>query len=622
MIKPYLLGSEYENTLSSNNRKSMGKYYTPNFIIEYIINRTLVNADVVKDPYIKVIDPSCGAGYFLISAYNILEKKFSENLEILKEKYKTEKYILELNGEKKELIGSNYWKKEHLQYHILKNCIYGADKDLIAVELTILNLIQNNPNFSIDNLNIIACDSLIYWEKMVDNTDVSINKLIEFWNRKYDYVIGNPPYIGHKKLDLAYKSWLSKEYKSVFKDKSDISFCFFKRIHDILSKDGISGIITSRYFMESPTGSTLRKYLMENVDMLEIVDFYGTDVFKGVGVSTAIYFFQRKKIDKVKNHIDIHKLNSNYKVKSTINIAEEINTDRFLNFKVLSKNLSEDRWMLIPDKYNNIYRKIQDRCTFKLDEIAQAFQGIITGCDKAFIISQEDIMNKDIERNIIKPWIKNKSVYKYKITEQDLYLIYSNNIDDFKNYQNSINFIECYKSKLEKRREVKNGIRKWYELQWGRKEKLFESKKIIFPYKSNTNRFAIDYNGFYFSADIYGLNIKEEYEDTISLEYLVGLLNSSVYEFYFKLFAKQMGKGIYDYYPNSILDLNIITNKIISTVEEIATEIMVLKNKNNMSISENKKIESMTKEIDSVIMNYFNFSKYEENLIRKTIILK
>jgi adenine-specific DNA-methyltransferase len=93
----------------------------------------------------------------------------------------------------------------------------------------------------------------------------------------------------------------------------------------------------------------------------------------------------------------------------------------------------------------------------------------------------------------------------------------------------------------------------WYELQWGRKEEIFEARKIVFPYKSTSNRFAID-EGSYFSADVYSLVIKDE---GLSYEWLMNLLNSSLYEFYFKTYAKKLGDALYEYYPNTVMRLGI-----------------------------------------------------------------
>ena len=52
-------------------------------------------------------------------------------------------------------------------------------------------------------------------------------------NNKFDYIIGNPPYIGHKNLDSEYKKYILKEYKQVYKGKADLYFCFYKKIIEI-----------------------------------------------------------------------------------------------------------------------------------------------------------------------------------------------------------------------------------------------------------------------------------------------------------------------------------------------------------------------------------------------------
>ena len=54
---------------------------------------------------------------------------------------------------------------------------------------------------------------------------------------KFDYIIGNPPYIGHKILDKDYKKFLLSEYKDVYRDKADLYFCFYKKSIELLKKD-------------------------------------------------------------------------------------------------------------------------------------------------------------------------------------------------------------------------------------------------------------------------------------------------------------------------------------------------------------------------------------------------
>lgn len=617
-MEPNKLGESYQRNTDTDIRKSIGQYYTPNFIIEYILKKTVVRADIIKNPYMRVIDISCGAGYFLIAAYDVLKEKFLLNLEELRKKYKEELYTIERADQIYKLNGNEYWKEENLHYHILKYCIYGADKDKIAVDLAKIGLLAKEPSSQIDELNIIECDSLVRWENecAYDDESKKDSRIKEFWSQKYDYVIGNPPYIGHKQLDMEYKEWLLKEYDIVFKDKSDISFCFFKRIDEILSPTGISGIITSRYFMESPTGKLLRSYLVNNLNILEIVDFYGAEIFKGIGVSTAIYLF--KKCTSKNNKIIVNKLlEDGYKFDHTEKLQEVIKSNLFEKFTVNQCNLGKDRWVLISKDSFNIFSKIERKTEYRLGDIVTSFQGVITGCDSAFILTREEINKNNIEKDLLKKWIKNKNVERYCVSNTELSIIYSDIVESETDYPNSIEYISNYKERLENRRECKTGIRKWYQLQWGRNPKLFEQPKIVFPYKANRNRFALDYDNLFCSADVYSLIVKDEYKSKIPLEYLVGLLNSSIYEFYFKLFAKKMGKGVYDYYPNSVLDMKIITDSIIDDVKDRVKQIMELSlRKGTDEVEIVREIAILEQEIDMIIGHYFGLNEREYKKVK------
>jgi len=61
-----ILGDVYEKFMNRETRKAIGQFYTPNFVIEYILDKTVAEADVVKNPFVTVADISCGSGHFLI----------------------------------------------------------------------------------------------------------------------------------------------------------------------------------------------------------------------------------------------------------------------------------------------------------------------------------------------------------------------------------------------------------------------------------------------------------------------------------------------------------------------------------------------------------------------------
>lgn len=570
----------YENSLDIDIKKTKGVYYTPKVVVDYIMEKTLKGHDIIENPYLKVLDISCGCGNFLLEAYDILYELFEKNIEDLAKRY-----------------GEEYWKAENLHNHILSNCIYGADIDREAVDILKTSLLEKKQNSKVDKLNIYCCDSL--------NTS---------WYSRFDYIVGNPPYIGHKNLDKEYKQFLLKNYGQVYKDKSDLYFCFYEKIIGILKEGGVSSIITPRYFLESPSAKYLREYIKSNVIIDELVDFLGANVFKNIGVASCIITFNKKlKQEQQKDPIDVFRIkNEDISINTLDNLSNFIQKDLFEHFSIDVDALG-DEWVIVNrDKYD-FYNKIQSTCEYVLDDIAVSFQGIITGCDKAFIIEKDDDRIKKVSESLLKNWIKSKGINPYIVSEARHKLIYSNDIKSEEEYPVVINeFIGRYREKLENRRECKKNLRKWYELQWGREKSLFERKKIMYPYKSNNNRFAIDYQNNFSSADVYSFFIKDEYIDEFSYEYLVGILNSEVYNKYYKITAKKMSKNIYDYYPNKVMKIKIFKDHNYYKIEKLSKQIIsdsyeineILKEKDLKSDIINQKKENISKlqrEIDYLI---------------------
>lgn len=499
--------------------KSKGIVYTPEEISNYMIFNTVRIEDIVDNPFIKIMDPACGCGNIIIPCYKYLFKLYRENIHIIN---KTNNISL---------------NEKNLPIHIIKNNLFGFDIDKNAIKILLIDIFRES--------NYIYPDNFIEQDFLLDNIE-----------DKFNVIISNPPYIGQKAVDRNYSLKLKNLYGKVYKDKGDISYCFFQKSILNLQKEGRISFITSRYFLESPSGEELRKIFKELCSIEKIVDFYGIRPFKQVGIDPVIIFLVNSQ--NTKGDIEVIKPMGNIKKnKNLFYNSIFFNEGKYYKKFYIKKNILNNKgWILRDEIERNIINKIEKNSFTTLSNICYSYQGIITGCDKAFVVDDEIIKNENIEKNILKPWIKSSSINKDIVNSNCKYIIYSDNIDKKESYPNALNHIATYKDKLLDRRECKKGLRKWYHLQWGRNKSIFEGEKIIFPYKSENNRFALD-RGSFFSADVYALKLRENVPFTY--EYLLFLLNSRIYEFYFKTFGKKLGENLYEYYPNNLMKLCIPT---------------------------------------------------------------
>lgn len=507
--------AEYYYEIIKNN-KEKGTVYTPLAMAKYLVENTIQEEDIIKNPYIKILDPACGTGNLLIHCFNHIKNIYIKNLSKINKENK-----LKLN-------------EGNLNNHIITNNLYGFDIDSVALDILKLDLFEISGEVT---KNLLSEDYLLY-----EN------------HHNFNIVIGNPPYVGPKSIDKEYSLTLKTIYSEVFKDKSDISYCFFKKSMDSIGEKGKLSFITSRYFLESSSGRNLRKLISETMSVYKLIDFYGVRPFKGIGIDPVIIFM--KKEEESLEEIEIIKPLSDKGRKDDkfFNSLFLNEGDHYNRFFIPQKSLQGDEWIIRDNKVKEIVRKIESKSEYLLSDICTSHQGIITGCDRAFVVKRETAYQKGLEEDILKPWIKGSYIKKNEVNRQNSYLIYSDLIKEEKEYPNSIKYIGDYREKLSLRRECVRGVRRWYALQWGRTQKIFEDKKIIFPFKAASSKFALD-EGSYFSADVYALRLRENTE--FSYEFLLFILNSNLYEFYFKTFAKKLGEDLYEYYPNNLMKLRI-----------------------------------------------------------------
>ncbi|SMC72291.1 Eco57I restriction-modification methylase domain-containing protein [Sporomusa malonica] len=302
-----------ESQTGRATRKSAGVFYTPEHIVNYILDRTLGKHDIVTDPAPKVLDPACGSGNFLVAAYDVLWGKLNENLILLQRRYAKEQYSIKSGNIETCMTGNQYWQPENLHYHIINCCLYGADVDEAAVSVAKSRLQEKAIPQTVVGLvddNLVVCDSLIKWEgpsaaQVPDSGSEGISyklTLAEFWQQKFDYIVGNPPYISFGlnrvgKIPIVQSDYLRHNYPYSAQYKLSYYALFFERSIKALKLGGYLGFITPDSYLLGRYYSKIREYILETCRVQEIT-LASSNVFAGVLVGIpAITILQKADND-------------------------------------------------------------------------------------------------------------------------------------------------------------------------------------------------------------------------------------------------------------------------------------------------------------------------------------
>jgi len=343
-----ILGHIFEQSISdiedlktdrTSRRKKEGIFYTPEYITDYICRNTIVpylsdkgavtTYDLIKEysnnigdlekkfKEMKILDPACGSGAFLIKATDVMLEIFKAIQEFKQQEgqYEAQRGLKKKSNNKGQLILTK-WNEEDEAREIIENNIYGVDINEESVEITKLSLFlkmaRKNRKLTDLSNNIKQGNSLI------DNEDVA-GKLAFNWNEQFkeimgnggfDVVIGNPPYVRADVDDENYKKQrelvIQKgDYKTLY-EKWDLYLAFIERGLNLLSDEGNFSMIIPDAFCTAKYASKMREYLSQNKQVNQIDYYPNDDIFKGVGVKNVILFVENSSPTKKTNKI-IHK---------------------------------------------------------------------------------------------------------------------------------------------------------------------------------------------------------------------------------------------------------------------------------------------------------------------------
>lgn len=588
-----ILEAEAEGRPSVNKlgkRKTDGVYYTPENIVEKIVEETLglrlqeLRAECGwkedKEPDkgslndywqaihdIKIVDPACGSGAFLITALHRLRNEYRMVQELRRQHNKGFKALDETKAIE----------------DILANNIYGVDISPASVEISKLALWLHTArakaplsaldrhiregNSLVDKSFYIRGDLVEYTEERKE-----IINAFDWWEAfpevekrgGFDVVIGNPPYVKFQNFTTTYpevEDYLSNGrqgksfYESTQTGSYDLYVPFIEKGIALLNDNGRMGFIAPSLWVQNDYGKGLRKLVHKTGALDRWADFKSHQIFDEATTYTALQFFSNSESAEVAIHSA---------PKGDISAIDWQKKENRLSYKRLDKEGAA--WALLPQGEKALIDKI-NTFSFRLgdDSISEDIsQGLISGAYPIYAINKlgkgrYTTQNREgvfeIEDSIMMNLSTGPDIKRYRVTDTDLHIIFPYRAHEKsadlisekilrRDYPNAWKYLYSFREFLRTRDKGKMNHDGWYG--YSRTQNLFKQNKpkiIIAGTETCVSAFADEHG-------LYAANDKRVYSvfpvRSGDLYFLLGVLNGTVCDYIFRRIARPKANGYFD----------------------------------------------------------------------------
>ena len=585
-------------------RKAGGVYYTPTYIVDYIVKNTVGKLCEGKTPKqigtLRILDPACGSGSFLLGAYqHLLDYHRDWYIARYAKKGNVAQGFSPAPKEIYQGRGGQWCLTTQEKKRILLNNIYGVDIDPQAVEVTKLSLLLKVMEG--ENQDTLERQMKLFKERALPDLGSNIkcgNSLIgpDFysvggghdlplfdkdemyrinafdWEKEFpevmkrggfDAVIGNPPYIRIQTM----KEWAPIEvelYKRTFTSASkgnyDIYVVFVERGLSLLNKSGRLGFILPHKFFNAQYGEALRALLSKGKHLAGVVHFGDKQVFAGATNYTCLLFLDKTGSNQC-HFIRVDDLTD-----------WRINGEA-IEGKIPATKITHSEWNFTVGRGAELFEKL-GKMPVRLGNIAHIFVGLQTSADKMYVL-EEIAPNKRglieikdqaggkwvLEREVLKPFLNNVTVstfehpvshhwliFPYRLINDKATLIPSS--DMASSYPRAWEYLNENSKALRSRESGKADNDQWYGYIYRKNLTLFDTPKLIVQVISLLGRYAYDDTGLYFSGGgngpYYGVRWSEG-NNPHSLYYLQAVINSRLVDSYLHQISSPFRGGYWSY---------------------------------------------------------------------------
>ncbi|MGL5956719.1 MAG: Eco57I restriction-modification methylase domain-containing protein [Brevinema sp.] len=577
-------------------RKAGGVYYTPSYIVDYIVENTVGKLLEGKKPEeiseMTIVDPACGSGSFLIGVYEYLLNWYLTQYQG-SSKYK--KFLLP--------EGDSLTLEE--KKNILTRHLYGVDLDSQAVEVSKLALLLKlmEGEVAIDNLsftylpnlenNIKAGNSLVSKDYLED-IEVGLfdkkeqHKIKVFdWREEFptiidkggfDAVVGNPPYI------FARNNMFTEEQKKYYYKHYHISeyqlntyLIFTEKAYELVKQEGLVGFIIPNNCLTINSFDKFRRFMVDKTSYLHIINSFDK-VFSGANVDTCLLIFGKEYQSLCKHTMG------------------ELRGGKFMSVdgdftELLIKNyiINTTQYLDLNNPASKIMNKIYENSLplNKVSTVSTGLKAYQTGKGKP---SQTDEM-------------KNNRIYHSNTKKDDTYRPYLQGVDVA--------------------RYVLNWSGEWLSYgNWLAEPRVsvdFNAPKILVRQIPSKLPYCIHalYTDQHYLNDINSMII---YQFTQEPLFILGVLNSKLTSFWFVHYFGKLNRGVFPQFKVNELGqfpipkLNLTNKKEKALHDELIEKVqqmLELKKDSNQKLQ----IEAQDRQIDKLVYQLYGLSEDEIRII-------
>ena len=382
---------------------------------------------------LRVCDPACGSGAFLVAAFDLLKEAYSQMHFKLHELAPFELFHVDIS------------------HTILKNNLFGVDINAESIEITKLslwlktaerdhklagleaNFYQGNSLVADKALDPLAFDWQMHYPHIFAINTIAVKAINtpsrdqnEGVNGGFDVILGNPPYV-RQELFTNLKPYLQQHYDA-YHGVADLYVYFYELgLNKLLATGGRLGYISSSSFFKTSSGEPLRRLLRQHGQIETLVDFGDWQVFEGVTTYPAIVVLQKYAAD---DSVSASFLQLTAAVPDLAATFEE--SKQTLNLTQLSGGEGiaagdASEWQLEGIEASALRNKLTHGHTSLKEVFGSPLYGIKTGLNEAFVIDRPTrdklVLADPTSSPLFKPFLEGKDIKRWQVESEDRWLI-------------------------------------------------------------------------------------------------------------------------------------------------------------------------------------------------------